>query len=663
MLPEELVSRVVELTSGIRAKDYAIDIAGFHRIQISPGIHDATIYTKKEIEKVSNASIKIFEYPADGASPIETWVTPMGWNPKSGRLELIEPELGLLADYQAEPISLIAHSKSEEGEFEVVHVGKGLSDEDYEGIDVKGKVVLTESRARYVHQIACMEKGAAGVLTYVPPKGIDELATLRRYDAIWPTKEESEESRFGFALTQADGLKLKKFLESGKTVKIRAKVDAVLEKRNMEVLSALIPGSDESKEIWLFAHICHPHPGANDNASGSGALLEVLRVISTMIESGNLDKPECGIRFLWGPEWSGTIKLIENEKDILSRCVGMINLDMVGADPCKAGSILNLYRTPFSLPSTLNNVVDYWAESEAQRKNDPRDSDSIAPRKYNYTRYSAGSDHFMFTDATIAIPSIMLNQYPDKFYHTSTDTVDKLDSGQMAFASRIAILSTITLAYQKKACKEVILTRIRNEGIDLMQEVSREGIRKLARCIGNPERVYPRVLRWLRHAHDVAEKTLLVAKEEWNLISEQERLREALDTSLEMAYSSEMLVARKAYEGACAEVGLEPKEEDEIDFKDVGYNKDVKRTFKHALSPSAIMRGLGKEAARYMKMREDDPHIFDRIDELLNLSVNWQSLDTIYDLLCFQFGHFDDKILSQIIKDLEQLKLIDTREV
>jgi hypothetical protein len=341
----------------------------------------------------------------------------------------------------------------------------------------------------------------------------------------------------------------------------------------------------------------------------------------------------------------------------------MVNLDMVGADQCKSGSVLKVYRTPFSLPTTLNNVVGHWLQHPDVRKGDVREGGSISPRVYDYVRYGAGSDHFMFTDSTVKIPAIMLNQDPDKFYHTSTDSIDKLDTVQMAYATRIAVLSALTYAYPKKACKELILTSVRNEGISLMQEVSELEIRKLARCLGNPEKIYPRLLKWLRYAHDVAEKTLEVAKTEWPLIAEQESFREALDTSLEMAYSSEMLMARKAYEGACAEVGLEPKEEDQIDFEDVGFQKEIKRKIKYALSPGGLVQGLGKEGMKYVKYREEDEYVFDRIDELLNLAHDWNSLDTIYDLLCFQFGTFDDRRLSEVVKDLEKLEMIETRDV
>ena len=57
------------------------------------------------------------------------------------------------------------------------------------------------------------------------------------------------------------------------------------------MLSALIPGEDKTKEFWVVAHICHPNQGANDNASGSGAIMEALRVISQLIEEEKIPKP------------------------------------------------------------------------------------------------------------------------------------------------------------------------------------------------------------------------------------------------------------------------------------------------------------------------------------------------------------------------------------
>ena len=663
MLPDDIVKAVTNTISGISAKDYATAISRFHRIQASPGFSEAIEYLKNAITPISDAKVKVFEYPADGKTTISTWQNPFGWEAKSGKLELLEPEQRVLADFSAEPISLVAHSTSVDIETEVVYVGKGLKPSDYEEQDVKGKLVLTESLARIVHQIACIKYGAAGVLTFVPPEGIDEIAELRRYDAIWPDSDEKENATFGFALTQGDGVKIKKWLEEHKVVTVKAKVDASLGVGKTQVLSALIAGEDKSKELWLAAHVCHPHPGANDNASGSGALLEILRTLSYLIREGKIPKPVFSIRFLWIPEWSGTIQFIENEKDILKRCVAMINLDMVGADPTKSGSVLHLYRTPFSLPTTLNNVVRFWMKSQAKREDSRREGGMVAPLPYEYSRYSPGSDHFMLTDSTVSIPAVMLNQFPDRFYHTSTDTADKLDTRQMSYVSRIGALSALSYVLPNHVYEETILTECRNEFVELMQEVSLRGVTELSRCLGDPEKLYPRVLRWLGHAHDLGQATLDKAAQEWSLISEQESLRESLKTSLQMLYTTEMVVARKAYEGACAEVGMEAMQEDQISLDTISFGTEVKRIHNHALAPGYLMKNLGDKAAEYRKMSDANEKILSSIDEMLNMANDWTSLDLIWDMICFQFKEIESGKMIKIVKDLTEAGVIESRSV
>ena len=663
MLPEEIVKVVANTVSGIQAKGYVQAISTHHRIQASPGLHDALMYLQNEIDKLPGVEVKLHEYPADGKTTIGTWKAIHGWEAKSGKLTLIEPEETLLADYSAEPISLIAHSTSTDIEAEVVFVGKGTSHEDYEGKDVKGKIVLTEGMARMVHRVACVKMGAAGLLTFVPPSGKDEIANLRRYDAIWPDGEEKEQATFGFSLTQADGLKLKGMLEEGKTVKVKAKVDASLKAGKIEVLSALIPGEEKTKEFWVVAHVCHPYPGANDNASGSGAIMEALRVISQLIAEKKIPKPSYSIRFIWMPEWSGTIYFIDREKDSLKNCIGMLNMDMVGADPAKAGSTLHLFRTPFSLPTTFNNVVRYWCETEAKRKDNRREGGTMAPLPFEFSKYSAGSDHFMLTDSTVGIPAVMLNQEPDRFYHTSTDSIDKIDTRQMGYASRIAALTSLSMVLPKHVYEETIMTLARNEFVELMQEVSMNGVTELSRCLGDPEKIYPRVLRWLGLAHDLGQATLDKAASEWSLIAEQEAIRNALKTSLQMAYTTEMVIARKAYEGACAEVGLEAMQEDDIVLDPKSFGMEIKRKFEHALSPTFLLQQLGDKAAKYAEMRKKDPNSWNRLDELLNMSKDWASLDTIWDMLCFQFGDIESGDLLKIVKDLVEAEIIESRSV
>jgi hypothetical protein len=663
LLPEDIINAVVDTVSGFRAKDYVAEISRFHRIQASPGILEAMKYLEREIGKVSSAEVKIHKFEADGISEIGTWENLYGWKPKSATLRLLEPETELLADFQAEPISLAAQSTSSEFEGEVVYVGEGLEDSDYEGKDVKDKVVLTEGRASMVHRVACLERNAAGVLTFIPPAGGDEIAYIRRYEGLWPRIGEAKKTKFAFALTQADGLRMKKWIGEGKTVRVKAKVEAKLSKGTNPVMSALIAGSKPSQEIWITAHICHPHPGANDNASGSAVLMEALRVISRLIEDKVIEQPEFSIRFLWVPEWHGTIHYIHENPDALSRCKFMINADMVGADPCKSGSILHLFRTPYSLPSSLNNVVRFWIETEAARKRERKDGGTLTPLPQDYQVYSAGSDHYMLTDGTVKKPAVMLNQFPDKFYHTSTDTSDNICLAQMAFVSRALVLSTLSLANPKHVIKETLLAIIGEEASEILNRVLRDGVAKLARCEDDPEDLYPRVLQWLGLARDLGLQTLENTETEWPLIAVQKSLMESVRSSLEMEYTAKMIVARRAYEGACAEVGLEAKEDHPPDIADKALNVEIKRTFTYALASSYLVTNTAGGVKKYKKLRDKMSDIFDRVDEMLNLAVEWKNLGEIWEWICFQFGHMESKTLLDVVEDLKEIGLLESRNV
>ncbi len=662
LLPDEMVESVVDTVSGLKALDYVIGISQFHRIQASPGLMESLDYVKREVEKISKARTKLHEYVAKGEGSIGKWENLYGWTPKSAKLELIGPEKKTLADFSSEPISLAAFSTTTDVEAEVVFVGKGTTTEDYEGKDISGKIVLSTSRASQFYKMACVERDAIGFLTYIPPSGNDEIANIRRYEGIWPEQGEKDKTKFGFALTQADGIKLKNLLEDGKTVKVKAKVEAYLGEGKQGALSAVLEGKDKTKEVWLVAHICHPHPGANDNASGSAALLETLRVISQLIGDGTIEQPDYSIRFVWMPEWHGMIEYINEEKDALSRCKFVINADMVGANPCLSGSIMNLYRTPYSLPSTLNNVASHWLCVEAGRKHDPSKGGSLAPFRWEYRPYSPGSDHFMFTDSSVAIPAIMLNQFPDKFYHTSTDTPDKIDVAQMARASRILVLSALTLAHPRYTCKERLLTIARNEAVDIMQKITTEGVTELGRCLDNPEKIYPRLMKWLCYAKDLGISTLDKAEAEWHLISEQKEIKEALKTSLEMLYTTEMVIARKAYLGACAEVGLEAKEDGQFDLESVKSTLQIKRKLKYALPPGALSKLDSARRIKYANLNMEEIGIFAMIDEMLNMSIDWIRLEDVWDMLSFQFGKNDKKVLEDTVKDLVELGVLETKE-
>jgi hypothetical protein len=59
------------------------------------------------------------------------------------------------------------------------------------------------------------------------------------------------------------------------------------------------------------------------------------------------------------------------------------------------------------------------------------------------TPFSGGSDHYILSDPTIGVPTPMLMQWPDKYYHTSGDTIDKVSPDVM----RRMVTAASTYAY------------------------------------------------------------------------------------------------------------------------------------------------------------------------------------------------------------------------
>ena len=67
-----------------------------------------------------------------------------------------------------------------------------------------------------------------------------------------------------------------------------------------ETLVATIPGLDPaSGDIVFSCHLDHEKPGANDNASGCAANLEIARTLKTLIDTKRIPPPVRTIRFIW----------------------------------------------------------------------------------------------------------------------------------------------------------------------------------------------------------------------------------------------------------------------------------------------------------------------------------------------------------------------------
>lgn len=442
--------------SGSGAKSYVTGLTRFHRIQASPMMYASAEHVVDELKSFGMDEVRIERYPSDGRRKYWTHLSAVGWTVKGAELRLVEPSEHLLARFSDIPQSLHTFSKGTPRggvTAELVDVGKGVSDKDYAGKKVKGKFVLATGRGTIVHREAVLKRGAAGVITdglsyeFAGVRESTDIPDAHAYQGIWPSAAETKRVKFGFSLSRRQGNELKKHMANGKTVKLHATVDAEFTSGSYSVVNASIRGSERPRdEIFLVAHLCHPKPGANDNASGCGLLMEIARTMSSLIRSGKIARPKRTIRFLWVPETTGSVAFLSRHPEMYGRLKAGINLDMVGEDQTLCRSTLTMDCTPDSLPSYLNDFV-YSMIERANAEYDPFVKIGMSSNfRYARTAYSGGSDHTEFNESTVGAPCVGLTQWPDMFYHTSQDTIDKVSEDSLRRVGFAAAVSALTLA-------------------------------------------------------------------------------------------------------------------------------------------------------------------------------------------------------------------------
>ena len=481
-----------EALSGELAKEYVIDISRFHRIQGSRGYRSAAEYVVDQLIQFgfTDADAYIESFPSDGKVHYQTWQSPSGWDIDFGELRMVEPVDERIVGYPEIAMSVMTYSNPGDVTAELVWVGSGTRDEDYENKDVNDKIVLATGYGGDVHRLAVLKYGAAAVVCYLDDSRAKDYPDMLAYTGMWPRTEELDRVRFGFNLTNRQGERLRDMLLAGRRVVLKATVSGIgLEPFFMDIPVAHIRGAEFPEEALVFcAHLDHPKESANDNASGSAALIDIARALKDLIDSGRLPRPKRSIRFVWVPEWYGSMAYIDAHPEMVGPALGgtflaNINMDMAGEHLEILHSRMTMTSTPASLPSVLNDVVENMAGMvDGMNIRTPRGSRSAF--NYRMGGYGGGSDHMMFIDRKI--PGIMISHGPDDTHHTSEDTPDKVDPVEL---ERAEIIGTAAFWY---------LANLDESGaIDLVHLAGANAAGRL----GNATR---QAVRWITQSEDLA---------------------------------------------------------------------------------------------------------------------------------------------------------------
>jgi hypothetical protein len=424
-------ARLIEQIRGTYRPDVAYRhvaaISQFHRIQASPGYRAAAAYVAEQLG-AAGLSVVTQRYPARPGAHFWSEMSFQEWECESASLMRLDGQglaVETLCDFASIPTSLIQRSIPVEGDFDVVALPDGASGAaaDYANLDVAGKMVLANTGPARLLEPALRERGAAGILfdgMRAGGRSELDLPDARQYTSFWWPSGSAADG-WGFVLSPRQGQRLRAALARGEAVRVRASIRSRLYDGEFEVVEAAIPGQTE-QEVLLVAHLCHPQPGAHDNASGAAALLESAATLARLLRNGQLAAARRGIRFLWVPEMTGTYAwLAQHEAAVAQgRWIAGLNLDMVGADQNVTGSTWQFVDLPQAGAAFADHLLNWLSEP------------FLSGQRHEETPFSAGSDHYILSDPSVGIPSPMLIQWPDRYYHTSADTLDKVSPDSLA---------------------------------------------------------------------------------------------------------------------------------------------------------------------------------------------------------------------------------------
>jgi hypothetical protein len=469
LLPKAQMSEIVGEASGENAYHMIMQTGGYDMDRTAEEFASAFHETQFYLEKARDygfQNAEIVRFPGGTT-----------WDGVRGELWEVTPVRQKLASYLDSAAMLAAGSATGDATGELIWVGLGRP-ADFQDKDVTGKIVVTEGSVGNVHALACVEKGALGVIGVMP-------STRAMFDPLqmgWSSVRggadaTKQPARFAFQLPPREGEFLKKRLLAGLKITVTAKVAAETRNYDLQNVVWFIPGTDPAAgEIIFSAHLFEGYvkQGGNDDISGCAVVMEIARTLNTLINEGRIPRPKRTIRFLIGPEFSGTGPWVKANKALMEKTLCNINLDMVGLWLSKSQSFMCLMRTTFGGPHYVNDVMEnyfrYVGEGNRERIQNrsnfypvpqrivaPTGSDE--PFYYSIETHYGASDHEVFNDWGVQVPGIMMIDWPDRWYHTSGDHVDKTDPTTL---KRVAIIGAAG-AYTIAAADDEMAIRIASE--------------------------------------------------------------------------------------------------------------------------------------------------------------------------------------------------------
>jgi aminopeptidase YwaD len=433
-----------------RAMDVVTFMDQFWRVAGNPGFNASLDHIKAGLleagyregrtHDATSSALWFEEYPNGGN----------GWELVRADMTIVSAATGTVPEPVFDPvidyIALCMNSFSTPADgvtAPLVYVGTGTDATSYTSVDVKGAVVLGDGGMRGLFEQAVRQRGAIGVITAAAPSQYtrpDETPEVFEWGSV---PYDAKAQAFGFKASRKVADRLKARLRAG-AVTVKTIIETSSRPASPgRMLIAEIPGRMRPNErVVMVAHI--QEPGANDDASGCGTLMEMARALQAAIAAKALPPPARTLTFVWGDEMRASREWLKGDPARPTETRYMISLDMTGEDTTKTGGTFLIEKEPDPSavwPRPSDPHTEWWPgnayKAEALRGSLMNDLYlAVCLKRSRETGwvvqtnpYEGGSDHSMFLAA--GVPALLATHFTDRYYHTNLDRADKTSPAVM----------------------------------------------------------------------------------------------------------------------------------------------------------------------------------------------------------------------------------------
>jgi aminopeptidase YwaD len=457
-LRQELLTLLTNEISGQVAFNNVVKLAGAPWLR-DPAEFSTTFYEAEQLYNMVQGygieTVTLEQFQRDGtfdyATAAEFWI--------------VEPEQRMVATLGADVAMVASGSQSGDVTGELIYIPQLSADAIQR---------MNEGHGSFAGKIALMWSHPRGdVFEALDAAGVQAVISFNSRERYLDPNQvvysrgsyaTGDNLRMGMTVSWRQWTELLEDVERNLDMVVRLQTTIEKFPERYEMVVAWIPGTEpEAPGVMFTGHLYEGYTkrGTNDDMGGPAIQLEILRALTDLIDTGQIERPRRTMYFLWPNEISGTYEYFRQNPGLADKLSININMDMVSENLRLNNSVFTMSETPAHLPSYLDalakSMMNYvWRTNDIVYLPDSprgRPGGQYFPRpmwekngsgdafRFYIHEATGGSDHICFNNPSVAVPGIEFFTWPDQWYHADADLPDKGDPTEM---KRVAFIGATT---------------------------------------------------------------------------------------------------------------------------------------------------------------------------------------------------------------------------